>query len=187
MKQLTNERGSVEAIVMGLLVVALIGALGFIFWQNFLKKDEPQKTVETVKEEPKPVTVADETEEQKGYLAINEWSVRFKIPSEVGSETVFYEKAHEVTGLESGYGIITSGEKKLYNTCGLSPEPQVYVHRGKNSQSTPEHVPLNSGKSLGGYYYFMSATMTRCEDSNQAKESEYQNILKSLVETIEIK
>lgn len=34
-----NESGSIHAIVIGVLTVALVGALGFIFWQNILSKN----------------------------------------------------------------------------------------------------------------------------------------------------
>lgn len=41
-------RGEAMTVVVIILVVALIGALSFIAWQNFVKKDEPAKGTETV-------------------------------------------------------------------------------------------------------------------------------------------
>lgn len=37
---MTRQRGSTEAIIISILTVALIAALGFVFWQNFLQKDD---------------------------------------------------------------------------------------------------------------------------------------------------
>lgn len=49
-----QQKGSAHVVIVSILVVALIGALGFTFWQNFINKDDGEKTVEaasSVKEE----------------------------------------------------------------------------------------------------------------------------------------
>ncbi len=52
---MNKQQGSAHVILVVLLVVSLLGALGFIFWQNFIRKDELVKQAETVKatEQPK--------------------------------------------------------------------------------------------------------------------------------------
>lgn len=47
------QKGSAHVIVTLVLAVALVGTLGFVFWQNFIKKDEPVKQNETTKTETK--------------------------------------------------------------------------------------------------------------------------------------
>lgn len=49
-----NQTGSAHVVIIVLLVVALLGALGFVFYQNFIAKPA-QVTIET----PKPVTDED--------------------------------------------------------------------------------------------------------------------------------
>lgn len=39
-----TQKGSAHVVIVIVLVVALLGALGFIFWQNFVKPDEATKT-----------------------------------------------------------------------------------------------------------------------------------------------
>lgn len=56
MRTRSTEKGDVMAVIFGVLVVALMAALGFIFYQNFLAKDE-QKT-----EQPQ-VQVADDSKQ----------------------------------------------------------------------------------------------------------------------------
>jgi len=52
MKTHTTQRGSAHAIVIILLVLALSGTLGFVFYQNFIgKKDEAPKPAQTAKVE----------------------------------------------------------------------------------------------------------------------------------------
>ena len=40
----TVDKGSAHAIIIVVLVVALLGTLGFVFYQNFIKKDDTAKT-----------------------------------------------------------------------------------------------------------------------------------------------
>lgn len=37
-RRLNNQRGSAQIIIISVLVVGLLGTLGFIFWQNFINK-----------------------------------------------------------------------------------------------------------------------------------------------------
>jgi hypothetical protein len=44
---MNKQQGSAHVIVVGVLVVALLGALGFIFWQNFLQDDQDEDQAKT--------------------------------------------------------------------------------------------------------------------------------------------
>lgn len=46
-KQRTQQNGSAHVIIMVVLVVALIGALGYIFYQNFIAKKDSQSSAST--------------------------------------------------------------------------------------------------------------------------------------------
>lgn len=62
-----NERGEATAIIIGCLVVALIGALGWIFWQNVVSKSantnvaSTSKNTESSKEDENAATGAEKT------------------------------------------------------------------------------------------------------------------------------
>ncbi len=58
-----NQNGSAHVVIIIILVVALIGALGFIFWQNFFKNDATSTTSVATEE----VEVAPETNEYAGW------------------------------------------------------------------------------------------------------------------------
>jgi len=66
---MNKQQGSAHVIVVVILVVALLGALGFIFWQNFLKKDEVAKQSETTKTTDVPKTEAEKEPATKTYEA----------------------------------------------------------------------------------------------------------------------
>lgn len=44
-----SQKGSSHIVIIVILVVALLGALGFVFWQNFINKDPIVKEAETSK------------------------------------------------------------------------------------------------------------------------------------------
>lgn len=54
---MNKQQGSAHVAVVIVLVVALLGALGFIFWQNFIKKDDTTKQNATTSAEKKEETV----------------------------------------------------------------------------------------------------------------------------------
>jgi len=59
---MNKQQGSAHLIIVVILVVALMGALGFIFWQNFVKEDAPKpeskssRTIDDEMVEAKPTT-----------------------------------------------------------------------------------------------------------------------------------
>lgn len=59
-KTSSKQSGSAHVIIIVILVIALLGALGFVFWKNYMNKDDAKKveTGTSVKEEeaPKPIT-----------------------------------------------------------------------------------------------------------------------------------
>ena len=58
-----NQRGSIHAIIIGLLTLGFIGTVGFIFWQNFMVADGSQNVKQTsiTKDTKKETTVAKKT------------------------------------------------------------------------------------------------------------------------------
>lgn len=59
-KTSSKQSGSAHVIIIVILVIALLGTLGFFFWKNYLNKDDTKKvdTETSVKKEdaPKPIT-----------------------------------------------------------------------------------------------------------------------------------
>lgn len=72
-----SQKGSSHVITIVALVVALIGALGFVFWQNFIHKEPVAKEVEIVKTKNQP---KDEYAGWKTYESAYDYSIRY--PSE---------------------------------------------------------------------------------------------------------
>lgn len=53
MNKTLSQKGSAHIVIIIILVVALLGTLGFIFWQNFINKEPTPKQTETTQDQPK--------------------------------------------------------------------------------------------------------------------------------------
>lgn len=75
-KSLRHQSGSAHIVIVIMLVAAILGALGFIFWQNFLQPKatpEVESSIQT-EEKPSPSIIKD------GYYSNSEYS--FSYPKE---------------------------------------------------------------------------------------------------------
>jgi hypothetical protein len=73
MKSRTSQQGSTARIVIVvILVVALLGALGYIFWQNFVQKDQVMQGNTSQLVEQKPTDMQDEKTETQTPSPSNE-------------------------------------------------------------------------------------------------------------------
>lgn len=70
-----NESGSIHAIIIGFLTIGLVGAIGFIFWQNFINKSSSNSSASLNKQSSDKAAVV-----TKRYCAKQE-KVCFNYPS----------------------------------------------------------------------------------------------------------
>ena len=71
MKHSTHQQGSAHVVIVICLVLALLTALGWIFWQNFVHKEEPQKETDVVvvEKEKEEAKTEEKTEQQPSEYA----------------------------------------------------------------------------------------------------------------------
>ncbi len=83
-KKSQNQTGSSHIMIAVIILVAVIGALGYVVWSNFIKiKDDPivtTKSVEATSEKSEPTKAKDLTYESEGYS--------FNYPADNWSTTV---------------------------------------------------------------------------------------------------
>jgi|GEM_PF-1545173 len=78
-KNSQNQTGSAHIVVIVILVAALIGALGFVLWKNYLAPKDSRPTVATNQTK---VSKCESSEvEQKGAFCSEEVGVKFKVPA----------------------------------------------------------------------------------------------------------
>lgn len=140
----TSQKGSAHVIIVVILVVALLGALGFVFWQNFIQKDTETKPVtqsNTHKDVPKQVTY-------KTYQT-DKHPISFKYPD---SWTVKNEKADDQYSFSRSVDVVTSaddvvsfsvGGQGLGGTCGGNPPTRSTIDVTSTTLKTPKSTTLS--------------------------------------------
>jgi len=145
-----SQSGSAHLVVIIVLVVALLGALGFVFWQNFMQpKSTPAPT-------PEVAVISTPTETNAGYLVLDDWNVKFKLPTNLGSNVITSQKATDANG-EDYYKFSTERVSALGSNCaGLNK-----LYRMTEPITPDASPPILAGK-FGGYYYYAGNSQENC-------------------------
>jgi hypothetical protein len=145
MKSRQNQSGSAHVVIIVILILALLGTLGFVFWQNFIqKKDTAPTTTTTSAPSTAPATATTTAPKTTATsLAISSYSV--EVPYDSTTDT--YTLAPATTGgFAGGYTIYS---KKVTDACGSSVNVGV-VKRFNKGDSIPSP---NNQVTLGNYIY----------------------------------
>ncbi|MEI6850888.1 MAG: hypothetical protein WCK26_02900 [Candidatus Saccharibacteria bacterium] len=152
MKQ-QKQSGFAHLVIIIVLAVALVGTLGFVFYQNVIqKKDNVVKTDGSSKDADKNNKSSDDDNDavvdpNKGYLVLDDWGVKFKSPSNLGDNQITYRKdTMEYWG--EYYGFST---KRL---DALSQTSAVELYRLTDPIGEAPSAPSLAGV-FGGYYYYI--------------------------------
>ena len=188
----SNQIGSAHVAIIGVLVVALLGALGYIFYQNFIQKNSPDSSktatsnaAASLPEQQKAIAKPEVVDEAK-YLILDDWGVRFKLPQD--GVSVLYKKTTG-NGMVT-YGFNTQAVDALGGYCTLDKASGGLAAVTRESAKLVDYAsmkPLNNNEPIGGYYYYMSGSQAPCSDSNQALEMSERQKLMNMLETIESK
>jgi len=174
-----NQSGSAHAVIIIILIVAILGLLGFIFWQNFIQKNDttPTKSITTTTPATTtPATTSIATKSTAISLPISTYGV--EVPYDSTSDT--YTLAPRTTGgFAGGYTIFS---KKVTEACGSSVNIGA-IKRFNKGDSIP--TP-SSTVALGDYIYALGAGgygdcgsgsgMTVLENASSAFSAAFNNL-----------
>jgi len=195
-KKTQNQSGFAHLMVVTtVLALAVIGLLGFVFWQNFIqpKTDSAKSGSSTVddksKTTPSTNTPAVTTDANKDYLVLDDWGVKFKLPTNLGNNQIkYYQKTNTYSG-DRYYEFSTSRVEALGGAC-LSTDPS-YTSLGALSRMTSPSTATASAPELaskiGDYYYYYSHPQAGCSDSNASIQLEDTNMMQSFLMSVEKK
>lgn len=154
-----NQKGfSVVEILVIIVVVGLLGAVGWLVYdrQKSKNNEQPvtqssspqQKIEETSKQEAKTA------DPNKGYLVVKEWGLRFKLPNNLadinyrihGDMVAFYAKPTGYTvEYRSDYEKVRDGNYPQYAIGSLY----------RSTESSKDKIGIQvEGKKIGNYYYY---------------------------------
>lgn len=129
-----HQTGSSHVVLIVGLIVALIGALGFIFWQNFIHQESPRKEVEVIRS-------TSESGEEYG-------AAQYTLNEAVTGINAVLNK----TAACSGSGAAT--DEGTYRTVQTT-DPYVYEGGKSTIDATYTYAYLQDGCGLSGSGAFM--------------------------------
>lgn len=88
-KNSPKQTGSAHVVVLVILILVLIGALGFVLWNNFLNKKT--NTANSSSKETSQTTTANKTTPQTNVLNIHEFGISIVVPDSIKDLTYTYK------------------------------------------------------------------------------------------------
>jgi hypothetical protein len=165
----SRTQGSAIIVIIFTLAIALIGALGFVFWQNTIQSKNAAQPAEkatsnnTLKQsEEKTVGGLNE-----GYLVLDDWGVKFKLPKESGEVLVYKKTVSNQYGTFESYELTTKRVEGLGQRCVPDASEGVIrlssIGRLKTKQEQYSSAfPANNNEPINGFYYYVSGGQSIC-------------------------
>jgi len=172
-----SQSGSSHLVIIIVLVVALLGALGYVFYLNFMQpKSTPAPT-------PAVAVVSTPTETNAGYLVLDDWDVKFKLLADLGSNEITYQRVEDSYGQDM-YQFSTERASALGGDCNNL----VRILRSVSSTADGPEIPV---AKIGSYYYFVSGRQSACSEplTDAIRDITYpdRQMLKTFVASVELK
>lgn len=185
-----TEQGSAHVIIISVLVVALIGAIGFIFWQNVLQPkptdNSTHKSANSDNSSSKTDNKATSADLNKGYVVLDDWGVRFK---EINSEISWSRTSVNSYNASNNntYYFTTDAWKNLPTACNTEI-PLIRMTEKDSTMMSPP-VALNDEEKIGDYYYYYLSPHDACggETMDSAAWSFQAKTVMGFLQTIEAK
>lgn len=147
---------SVVELLVVVVVVGLLGAVGWLVYDRQKSKTDNNTTTQTSQEEKKQETPKQETvkpDPNAGYLVVKEWGLRFKTPS--GLTDVRYA----IHGDMAAFFAKPTGSSVQYRSDfdkyedGHFPYATGLLYRSNDATNNERGFPTD-GKKVGNYYYY---------------------------------
>lgn len=192
-----SEKGNViELIIIGVLVLAVVGLIAWRFLGNNNKSGDSPNTTETSQTANKTsdstsTSTSQQTDQNKGYIVISDWGVRFK---NVNGVAVNYYKAPNTSNREL-YEFSTPTIEALTGCSGKNSSGRINGYLGGVERTTERYdlenmasapSALYGGNKIGNYYYYYYHPQAFCSMSDSdakieaAQAESVQNFLSTL-------
>ena len=164
----TSQQGSAHVVIIIILVGALLAALGFVFWQNFIQKqpsENPKQSTTHTDSQP------DNAASREESLRLSESSLETRVPAEWGlkAEAMWGDgQKKNLVGYELSSTRLTSKASPEQACASSAGTIQIVAtgaqwSDGKGTPITIDEYKGNDAKKIGDVYYVYVAPY-RCED-----------------------
>lgn len=163
MKSTHQDRGSTHIVLIIILVVAVLGLLGVVFWQNFVNQPAEQTgTSQSVTDESTDSSTPDPTDSFDTPLTVEEWGV----VGDLGDISALGSVSYAISQLDGGGAYLRFLTDEV--DCGLGNG------HGQITRLTAEEASdaiSSTGVQVGEYYYFYRTGNGVCgQDGNPHTE-----------------
>lgn len=171
--------GSAHIVIVVVLVILLVGALGFIFWQNYMVKNTQQSpVVQSVSDDSQKNDAASSADER--YVALEDWGVKFKIDNHLNETTIgkvksesadsylFFSERVEQAFKKACPGNTNPNSGAGWNIIRTTDKPAV----GSDGRLLDMNGELINDTAINGYFYSAGVTGAYCppEHTDQASD-----------------
>lgn len=144
-------KGSAHVVVIIILVVALVGALGFVFYQNFIeKKPAEQKTADTAKDTPAKTDTTPKADETN-YLVIKEWGVKLPAEGVLEGAAYYTDTVQNTDGSEQLAVYLTTTKLRTLAKCDSSEASCASAGGALERGKADDTFYGGAGQSIGKY------------------------------------
>lgn len=185
-----NQDGSAHVIIISVVVLIIIGAIGYVFWNNFIAHKKSEDTAQVpsssnTQASPKPVT-------DTGQLRVAAWNVTFSMPDALKNTSVkYYERTSSDTPPVTYYAFTTQRIQDLGGRCASQPlGDTVILNRFTEDQPAYPDSYWVSPEKIDGYRYVLSGPAASCsggtsDDQTTTETSQTEtNDKQSLIELV---
>lgn len=153
-KQTAKQTGSAHVIVISVIVLAIVGALGFVFWNSYINK-KPAPVVSQTKTVSQTNSAVQKDQPAAQELKIDDWSIKFTVPSGLAVGDIYYYKAH-IGDSPDYYGFTTNRVRAQGGMCDSEVTGNL-IMLTRSTAKTGASTPINQ-TPINGYYYYSDTT-----------------------------
>lgn len=139
--------------------ISFVIALGFIYWQNFIFKQDSTQTVDV----PYSVGSDSTTPHEVRYLTLDNWGVRVPL-----KDNSYYYRSGDYKTLSSTDQVYSISTKSLRVACGTDDATVGSIERLPNSDNNESKIGASNVKGtkvFGEYLFIFTSPDTTCSDS----------------------
>lgn len=169
-----------------------------MFWTNIVTKKESNgqnssnsSATKTASNETSSLSPS-KSPDLSGYLVLDDWKIKLKLPSNSGEVLYFAETDKTSTQFEPGYYAFTTKEvDALGDYCSKSTannSPVVYlgtlVRSKKQVVSDYGPSPLNNNNPINEYYYYANTAQATCSEKGGDLQVKGLAVIKELLNAV---
>jgi len=147
---MNKQSGFSHAVLIIGLVVALIGVLGFVFWQNFIYEEPVATKTEVVTKEDSKNSGNSEVDSNKASLNIEEWQVKIPEADEFTLTKSTQSDMPDGSDAYTIYEVSTAAIGKEARALECPDDKLGYIFR---TSSIQDGDPRAKTEKIAGYYY----------------------------------